>query len=410
VVDEPHHRIPISANWVLERIQGGKDVRLKNAIIKGDLIVDKTTMPKKNRISSIFSQIKITNSQIEGMLSFAQNIFKKPVDFSGSEFSAKAYFDQIAFEGEANFDRTKFIDQASFGETNFNGITYFTGAIFSGDAIFGYAKFSRYADFSRAKFSRKTIFSAAVFRDFAGFEGATFNGIDEPARFITTFFSGATGFNGATFSGEADFNGARFDNIVNFGAIFHKRLNFENSKIYLMRLSRATINSTISLKFSEFNRLEVRWAFIRGKIEYDGTAYLSLVKNFNNLELFSDADECYYQYRTLRRKEHLKGIIPKLLDYVAWIVYGYGVRPGNPLILSLSLFLISVFIFASGFGLQEPLGSIMNATYLSMFVFTSSPKTDPLTGFYGIWGMIERIAGWLLMACFLVVLAKKTLR
>jgi hypothetical protein len=174
-------------------------------------------------------------------------------------------------------------------------------------------------------------------------------------------------------------------------------------------LLNAKIASTILLRFSEFSRLEVRWESIRGKIEYDGSTYLALVRNFNNLELFNDADECYY-YRTVRRKEHLKGIIPKLLDYFAWIAYGYGVRPGNPLILSLCLFLISLFIFVSGFGLQEPFGSMMNATYLSVFVFTSSPKTDPLSGFYGVWGMIERIVGWLLMACFLVVLAKKTLR
>ncbi len=125
------------------------------------------------------------------------------------------------------------------------------------------------------------------------------------------------------------------------------------------------------------------WESIKDHIQFDGSAYLALVKNFNNLELFNDADQCYYQYRTVRRKEHLEGIIPKLLDYVAWIAYGYGVRPGNPLILSLGLFLISIFIFLLGFGLQEPLGSMINATYLSVFVFTSSPKTDPLTGLYG---------------------------
>lgn len=29
---------------------------------------------------------------------------------------------------------------------------------------------------------------------------------------------------------------------------------------------------------------------------------------------------------------HLDGIIPKLGDYIAWITYGYGVRPGYPLL------------------------------------------------------------------------------
>ena len=167
--------------------------------------------------------------------------------------------------------------------------------------------------------------------------------------------------------------------------------------------------SLLLLNDAEFDRLIVRWHSIKDHLMKDkfdpaineDAVYLSLIKGFKELGWFDDADKCYYYYRTVRRKEILEGLMPKLLDYIAWIAYGYGVRPGNPLILSLVLFLISIIIFVSGFGLQEPLESIINATYLSVFVFTSSPRTDPLTGFYGIWGMIERIAGWLLMACFL---------
>ena len=73
-----------------------------------------------------------------------------------------------------------------------------------------------------------------------------------------------------------------------------------------MHLSEATFenDSTISLKFSDFNRLETRWGAIRDKLEYDGSAYLALVENFKNLELFNEADDCYFYYRTVRRKEH----------------------------------------------------------------------------------------------------------
>jgi hypothetical protein len=266
-------------------------------------------------------------------------------------------------------------------------------------------------EITSSTFNGKANFRSIFFDASIDFTNTTFS---RNANFGSASFSGGAYFGGVSFNGDAFFSRSRFDYIVYFNAKFCKRINLDESKIYSMHLSEATFEnaSTISLRFSDITRLEVQWKSIRDKIEYDGTAYLLLVKTFNNLELFNDADECYYQYRTFRRRrgESLEGIIPKLLDYVAWIAYGYGVRPGNPLILSLGLFLISIIVFASGFGLKEPLGSVINATYLSVFVFTSSPKTDPLTGLYGIWGMIERIAGWLLMACFLVVLAKKTLR
>ena len=45
MADEPHPRIPISADWVLKRIQEGKKVRLKNAIIEGDLDLSKLNLP-----------------------------------------------------------------------------------------------------------------------------------------------------------------------------------------------------------------------------------------------------------------------------------------------------------------------------------------------------------------------------
>ena len=72
------------------------------------------------------------------------------------------------------------------------------------------------------------------------------------------------------------------ENFVDFNATFCGILNLDESKIYSMHLSEAIFEnaSTISLKFSDFVRLEVRWKLIRDKIKYDGSAYLALVKNF----------------------------------------------------------------------------------------------------------------------------------
>ena len=182
--------------------------------------------------------------------------------------------------------------------------------------------------------------------------------------------------------------------IQKFGIDWVSTTKFE--KIDGKTIKASTEKDSLSLKLNA-KKTEVILEINDGRID-------------NFIAKLRDNDLNIFEIINKTRKEHLNEILTKLLDYVAWITYGYGVRPGNPLILSLILFVISIFIFMYGFGLQEPLGSITQAIYLSVFVFTSSPKTDPLTGFYGIWGMIERIAGWLLMACFLVVLAKKKLR
>jgi uncharacterized protein YjbI with pentapeptide repeats len=344
----------IPASEILDKIQRGKLVDYDRVTIKGDLDISKLDLQKEGEKLCVDSLIIINNSQINGAVVFRGTIFRQAISFVS----------------------TQFCGNADFWAATFSELATFQSVTFSGNADFSVAKFIREANFSSAKFIREANFQAATFR------------------------------------GEALFKRSRFDDIVDFNARFCNRLDLSESKIYSMRLSKASFEnaSIISLVFCDFSRLEVRWDSIRDKIEYDGSAYLALVKNFNNLELFDDADECYYHYRTVRRKEQLRWIMPKLLDYVACMAYGYGVRPRNPLILSLVLFLIYIPIFMSGFGLHDPLGSIVNATYLSVLVFTSSPKTDPLTGLYGIVGMLERIAGWLLMACFLVALAKKTLR
>ena len=109
-----------------------------------------------------------------------------------------------------------------------------------------------------------------------------------------------------------------------------------NAKIRVMRLFDAVFAGQIDLHNANIARLEVRWPTICHHLTYDGAAYLSLAKNFRNLEWFEDADDCYYHYRRMsqsgktlifREKMLIKINWSKLLDTVAWISCGYGVRP-----------------------------------------------------------------------------------
>ena len=162
---EPRPRIPISADWVLKRIQEGKNVRLKNAIIEGDLDLNKLDLPTqhierteelkqmslKEDVIVVKSSIKIINSEIQGNL-----------DFSNATFSGYAGFNGATFSGDAGFK----------GAT-FSGYAWFDGATFSGDAGFNGATFSEDAGFGGAKFEGDVLeFKNSIFIDAKSQENA----------------------------------------------------------------------------------------------------------------------------------------------------------------------------------------------------------------------------------------------
>ena len=376
-----NHKNPmeITASEVLAKIEKGDPII--NATIKCDLNPTVLLLSKVNGNEKflITSKIKMINCRFYGEVNFANTIFQEEVDFHNSRFKNGTYFNKSEFKNNANFHGTHFCENAQFNETKFNGVAEFSHARFYGPAYFSGkgevpVEFDEVASFAYAQFDKLAFFSNVKFKKNVAFNWAQFR---KEARFLFSEFGEDADFCESESNGKIVFISNSFKKLI--------------------------------LKDSEYKKLEVPWVDIQGRLKYDGAAYQALVKNYNNLEWFDDADECYWQYRTTRRKEYLKGI-KWAIDLIPWLFYGYGVRPKYPLILSLVVFTLSMMIFMYGFGLQEPVGSMINATYLSVIAFTSNPKTDPLTGWYELVGIIERVAGWLLMASFLVVLAKKILR
>ena len=89
MVDKTLSRIPISAGWVLGRVPEGKEIRLRNAIIDGDLDLNKLKLPTRrlkrtelqkqmglaDDVKIVRSAISIANSSILGKLDFRNTIF-----------------------------------------------------------------------------------------------------------------------------------------------------------------------------------------------------------------------------------------------------------------------------------------------------------------------------------------------
>ena len=439
----------IPASEILEKIERGEPVEYDGVIVEGDLDISGLNLPTEHvditdfektlwlsdELKLVSSQITITNSEIQGEVNFRNARFKEPINFIGAKFGGDTAFGKAKFTGDTAFGEAKFTGDAYFGEAKFGGSTdfgdaeftgrgaNFLGAKFTGDANFGGAKFGGDADFWGAKFDGDADFLKATFSGDANFVGATFGG---GANFVGAKFGGDSNFGGAKFGGDADFGVAKFDGDAIFWVTeFDKRLQLNGFKC---------------------DRLYITWDSIKNKLDYDRSVYLTLVKNFKALEQFDDADNCYYQYRQeskARKKWNRNNQIDwsKLSDWFGYLVCGYGVKL-HPMILSVTgiafgfTFLYKLLpesyggiaesgpstvtmealnnstlllTFSSGDGTFSPTWG--ECLYFSFTALTgSTPNGLYPEGLLKYAVIAESVLGYLFLALFVVVLARKIIR
>ncbi len=287
----------VLAGEILAKIEKGEPVKYDHIRIIGDLDIVSLNLPLNNGKFLIDPIIEIVSSIFEGTVNFSLSKFQNYINLSKTKFTGSAIFCESIFSGGVNFIGSHFGVSAHFYGSYFGGHVGFMGAQFSGLATFYDSTFKEDAHFLKSRFEEDATFRESEFLKVADFSSSKFS---EKAI-----------FEGTKFKGDAKFIVTRFGGFTNFRSCsFGKSLNLEGSNIYTIFLQDAIFekDSTVLLKHAEFSRLELPWKLIRNKLEHDGSTYLALFKNYNNLEWFDDADECNYQYRTIRRKKQLHGI------------------------------------------------------------------------------------------------------
>jgi len=284
-------------------------------------------------------------------------------------------------------------------------------SIIKGDVFFDRSTFSNLVDFDGTIFTKVANFSESQFCDDAGFSEAQFQG---DANFYRARFKTEANFSRTRFSGDADFR----------SVAFYKNLNLDSAKGSVIRFSDVTFGdgSYVYFRDLDFNKIAVRWDPLQDHLPYDGSVYLSLVKNFRNLEQFDDADNCYYKYRE-EKKARAVSCRARVIDSLACISCGYGVRPSNAVFLSLGTIILFTLIFwaskaivqdgSAGVdpGDQGLIISIRDSLYFSSMVFIGRTPVHMYTyGNFLYLTVVETLMGWMLMALFLVTLGKVMLR
>ena len=343
-------------------------------IMEGDLDLSKLELPIRHvdrdlfqtlllglseNASIVSSSIRITDSNINGSISFGNAIFGNDVDFRCSHFNGTANFGGSAFNGDAGFWRSAFNSYAKFEGSAFNGYAGFWRSAFNNDASFEDSAFNNGANFGDS-----------VFNGDAGFWGSAFDGL--PAFFSNSSFNGDTSFEDSAFNDDAYFRGSIFNGTANFGnsdfnisdfssaqfngqAIFNDA-NFSNSTNFCSSRFRedalfegAVFDGPIYLTRTKYDRLYIRWNSIK-ELGYDDAAYLTLLENFKKLGYVEDYDACYYEYRRLHLDQPWSGRyhamhpseewLRKKIDLGLQAFYGYGKKSIWPLLWSAGTILL----------------------------------------------------------------------
>lgn len=421
-------------------------ITITNSLFTGNASFSEATLSEKAdfRGTSFQKDAVFYRTLFEGGADFSGSHFGGKANFSESGFNAGATFDFAAFDGDASFSTARFDNfgsflNASFGGasdfflTEFSGIyANFEGSHFQGTAGFVGSQFSPFLSFTKARLDKNADFHASRFGGGVSFDRTVFLGkvrfdrshfcedslfrgvnFNASADFSSAKFDGPSFFKGTRFCGDALFDSAQFGGPSDFNATrFDCDLAMNSTKISTMVFDGAAFapGSRLFMARADINRLMVKWSLIKDILIYDSSAYLSLVKNYRDLGL-SEADDCYYQFRCINQDQKCWGA-SRLLDILANITCGYGVKAERPVVGSLILILISMIILWTGNGLRNPADkakrtSIFDSLYYCLAIFFTIPLPDlKPVGRYRYVPVVLRALAWTLFALLIATLGK----
>ena len=426
----------VPASEILDKILKGEDVEYNCVIVKGDLDLSKLDLPTQHiertdaqkkgwnlpeEAKVVKSEIKITNSTINGIIKFDNAIFQKEIEFRGAQFSGDALFSDAQFSGSTNFLGAQFSGSALFGGAKFIEDALFSDAQFSGDAHFSEAQFSGYANFFLgAQFNGSASFRGAQFSEFADFGYAQFSG---STNFLGAQFNGSAGFWRAQFSISAYFSEAKFNGDAFFwGAQFSGSANFSGAKFNGDLTFREATFSSLADQGKACRKTKMVQAKIGNRDEEEYHFYREMEAKRRLHGLFEE-EEFPVKAQSLKAENLL--IVKNFLWYDVFEyvfvqkIFGYGVHPW----WLIAWWIAIVTLFAVTYWAGKGIGGAM--TLFDCFKISFATAIAPgyiavifnpaSTGYriappYQAVAILETIIGTFLWAGFIATFAKRYMR
>lgn len=308
--------------------------------------------------------------------------FEKDVRFFYAYIGDTAEFDGANFKMNADFERIKVGGSAYFrtdkkwkNRVSFGGMVCFLGAHIQGNMIFDGSEFTN--DKSKAEFDHIKIDGDAGFKCDEQSNRVRFAG---QACFVRSHFNGSVNFEGVKFEKDFTFEGAEVQGQAKFqGAVFHGKASFREAhcRVALFRdhLTRKVaegenqFKNSLNLDGFTYQRITIGLSEIiaikdNSPFDYDRQPYTQLEATLQSLGYDREADEVYIA----RRKREARGmwarvcgkqgveelsplqtaieILRIIFDFFQRLLFNYGVRPVQLLVLSVLVIGIGMYMFA----------------------------------------------------------------
>lgn len=252
---------------------------LQISLVRGPIALVQTTVDGAMTLRSTFFQraIDAEGLQLSGSLDLTEARFGQDVDFSGAMlrqgvwcrngiFFGRSLWVQAQFLGNTLFQGSEFKETASFSRALFQSTANWKGVSWLGSVDFGQAQWKATVAFDQGKFVEAVFFPNASFGDRATFREAQFS---QPVNLRGAAILVQIDFGDATFSRSAYLNVAGLE------------FNAEDAKILG---NPGQIGRALSVPTLQGNETLLR----------------NLVRNFRQIEQFSDANQVEYLTETLR--------------------------------------------------------------------------------------------------------------
>jgi uncharacterized protein YjbI with pentapeptide repeats len=214
----------------VECLEKGKEFRLENCIVEGDV-----------NILDIYEKIK---EKIKDWVKLKELITEEVIELIDTKkitINVNISIQILNVEFKDNF-KLHASDDSKTLRITFNEIVCFI------------AEFN-FADFTYSTFTKLVAFGGSRFREKAKFYGTVFNDV----IFIGTFFLQELVFHNSVFNGKAYFDNSIFDIVKFYNSIFNEKVSFNDVVVNILKFHNSTFKSRADFRDIYFNILSFEY-------------------------------------------------------------------------------------------------------------------------------------------------------
>ena len=268
---------------------------------------------------------------------FTKSVFFNDTEFVQTFFAKTVSFKSVTFNSTANFHAARFLDSVDFSDSNFRGESKFLECLFP----LGEINVAKELLFQSDSIDQEKLNKGIIPEKFEETLKILFSKILTSKATILTLKEGRKwqiAYGKIKFIAEKNSGKLEYYIPINY----RSTMIFDNVTGFSNMLMEWVYDPT---KFDKEKKLEqINRRGIKNHLRYDETFYIALIKNYNEIGWFTEANDAYFTYRSEKRK--MRSFFLRIAEFIFLeLTFGYGVRPINLLGTFIIILLIPTFLY-----------------------------------------------------------------